>query len=308
MNFDFVDLRLFIRIAEEKSLTRAAVKSNMSLPAASMRIKNLEQSIGVSLLNRVSQGTTLRPSGQAFLHHARQVMNQIELLRGDMQEYSKGVKGHVRINANTTAMTEFLPNVLRSFLVTYPDVNIDLSEKLSNEIVRAVSADVTDIGIIAGTTSTNGLHVIPYRNDRLVLAVALSHPLACADEIAFEDTLEYNYIGLHEGSAIHQFLDRQVSDLHKRLKIRIQVGNFEAVCRMIEEDVGIGILPESAARRHAKSLPIKLVQLSDAWAIRNLLICVRALDSLPFFANELVSRLIQDKQKGEAMDAFPSAA
>ncbi len=299
MQFDFVDLRLFVYIAEEKSLTRAAVKAHMSLPAASMRIKNLEQSIGAPLLNRVSQGITLRPSGQAFLHHARQVLNQVEILRADLQEYAKGIKGHVRIIANTTAMTEFLPDVLRTFLVSHPDVNIDLSEKLSNEIVRAVSTGVTDIGIVAGTVNTEGLHVVPYRNDRLILAVADSHPLAQRSEIAFEETMDYNYIALHEGSAIHSFLNREANELHKQLKIRIQVGSFEAVCRMIEANVGIGILPESAARRHAKNLPIKLIRLSNAWAIRNLLICVRELESLPYFANELIDLMIEDSKNAE---------
>src|SRR5690606_20719708 len=136
----------------------------------------------------------------------------------------------------------------------------------------------TDIGIVAGTVNTEGLHVIPYRNDRLVLAVAESHPLAAKDEIAFEDTIDYNYIALHEGSAIHSFLNREADELHKQLKIRIQVGSFEAVCRMIEANVGIGILPESAAKRHAQNLPIKRIRLTNEWAIRNLLICVRDLE------------------------------
>jgi DNA-binding transcriptional LysR family regulator len=202
----------------------------------------------------------------------------------------------VRILANTTAITEFLPDVLRSFLVSHPDVNIDLREKLSNEIVRAVSSGTTDIGIVAGTVSTEGLHVVPYRNDRLVLAVAVSHPLAEKDEIAFEETIDYNYIALHEGSAIHSFLHREAGELNKQLKIRIQVSSFEAVCRMIEANVGIGVLPESAAKRHAKKLPIKLIRLSDAWAIRNLLICVRSLESLPYFAKELIEALVEDSR------------
>lgn len=296
MQFDFVDLRLFVYIAEEKSLTRAAVRAHMSLPAASMRIKNLEQSIGSPLLDRSSQGISLRPSGEAFLHHARQVLSQVEMLRADLQEYASGIKGHVRILANTTAITEFLPDVLRSFLVSHPDVNIDLREKLSNEIVRAVSNGTTDIGIVAGTVGTDGLHVVPYHNDRLVLAVAESHPLAARDEIAFEETIEYNYIALHEGSAIHSFLNREAGELNKQLKIRIQVSSFEAVCRMIEANVGIGILPESAAKRHAKKLPIKLIRLSDVWAIRNLLICVRSLESLPYFAKELIELLVEDSR------------
>lgn len=294
IHFDLVDLRLFVYIAEENSLTRAAVRAHMSLPAASIRIKNLEDSIGTKLINRDNQGITLRPPGQVFLRHARQVLGQLENLRGDMQEYAEGIKGHVRIFANTTAITEFLPAALQTFLATHPDVNVDLREHLSHDIVRAVSEGTTDIGIVAGSIRTEGLGVLPYRRDRLVLATAQSHPLAQCAEIDFAKTLEYDYIGLHEGSAIHSFLNQAAGNLRKALKIRIQVSSFEAVCRMIEANVGIGILPESAARRHARTMSLALVRLSDEWAVRNLNICVRRFDALPSFARELVDFLSSD--------------
>jgi DNA-binding transcriptional LysR family regulator len=296
IHFDLVDLKLFVYIAEENSLTRAAVRAHMSLPAASMRIKNMEQSIGTKLLNRESQGITLRPAGQAFLHHARQVLNQLENLRGDMQEYARGIKGHVRILANTTAMTEFLPSVLSAFLVAHPDVNIDLRERLSGAIVRAVSEGTTDIGIVAGTVRTEGLHVLPYRADRLVLATAIDHPLAQETAVSFADTLAYDYIVLHESSAIHSFLAHAANELRIPLRTRIQVSSFETVCRMIEANVGIGILPESAAQRHAKTQRIRIVQLSDPWAVRDLLICVQDLESLPIFARQLIDCLVADRE------------
>ena len=150
VHFDLVDLRLMVRVAEANSLTKGAEASFISLPAASTRIKNLEESIGAKLLNRHSQGVTLTPPGQAFVHRARLVLGQIEHLRGDLQEYASGIKGHLRVYANTTALGEFLPEVLKRYLATHPDVNIDLQEKLSNEIVRAVIDGKTDIGIVAG--------------------------------------------------------------------------------------------------------------------------------------------------------------
>ena len=223
-----------VRIAEANSLTRGAEASFLSLPAASTRIKNLEEAMGAKLLYRTSQGVTLTPPGQAFVHHARAVLAQLEHLTADMQEYAKGIKGHLRVQANTTALGEFLPPVLRAYLQTHPDVNVDLRERLSNDIVRAVTEGQTDIGIIAGNVRTENLEVIPYRRDRLVLAVAKDHALAASESVAFEDTLDIDYIGLHEASAIHGFL-RQVCDgLHRNLRVRIHVGNFEAACRMIE--------------------------------------------------------------------------
>jgi DNA-binding transcriptional LysR family regulator len=178
MHFDLVDLKLFIHIAEASSLTRGAERAHLSLPAASTRIKNLEEQVKVKLLSRTSQGVTLTAPGETLLLHARRVFQQLEKLTGDLQEYAEGVKGHVRVFANTTAMSEFLPAVLRTYLVNHPDVYVDMHERLSPDIVKAVQEGTIDIGIVAGNVRTEGLEVMPYRRDRLVLATALSHPLA----------------------------------------------------------------------------------------------------------------------------------
>jgi DNA-binding transcriptional LysR family regulator len=294
MHFDLVDLRLFVNIADCDSLTRGAERSSLSLPAASVRIKNLEEGMGGKLLYRNSHGVTLTQPGQAFAHHARLVLGQLEQLRGDLQEYTQGVKGHLRVFANTTAITEFLPAVLRTYLSTHPDVNVDLRERLSGDIVRAVSEGKTDIGIVSGNVRTEGLEVLPYRRDQLVLAVPAGHELAGQKSVLFTDTLSFDHIGLHEASAIHSFLNRIAAEMNRSIKLRIQVGNFDAACRMVEAKVGIGILPASAALRYRQTMDIHIVELKDEWALRQLHICMRSFDLLPAFARDLIGLLRED--------------
>jgi DNA-binding transcriptional LysR family regulator len=294
MHFDLVDLRLMVRIAEANSLTRGAEASFLSLPAASTRIKNLEESLGTKLLYRTSQGVTLTPPGQAFTHHARVVLAQLENLTGDLQEYAKGIKGHLRIAGSTTALSEFLPPVLAAYLRAHPDVNIDLRERLSHDIVRAVGERQLDIGIVSGPVRTEALHAIPYRSDSLVLVVAKDHALAREKSVAFTRTLDHDHVGLHEASAIHAFLRQVSSAVHRPLRMRIEVGNFETACRMIEAGIGVGIVPGSSARRHAERLAIRIVALEDAWSLRQQFVVVRELDALPPFGRDLVELLIED--------------
>lgn len=305
-HFNLVDLRLFINIAEMNSLTRGAERSHMSLPAASTRIKHIEDSLGTKLLNRTSHGVNLTLSGQALLHHALQMQRQMEHLCADLQEYAQGIKGHVRIFANTTAISQFLPTVLSRFLVTHKNVNVDLRERLSHDIVRAVSDGTADIGLVAGNVRTEGLEVLPYRKDNLILVCARTHPLGQRESIAFDETLESDYVGLPEESAIHSFLTEAADRVHKRLKLRIQVGSYEAMCRMIEANVGIGIMPEFSARRQAKTMDIQLVQLTDKWAVRDLKICVRSLEQLPSFAQHLVELIVADAQPAEERAKAPA--
>jgi len=300
MHFDLVDLRLMVRIAETNGLTRGAEASHMSLPAASTRVKNLEESIGAKLLYRTSQGVTLTPPGQAFVHHARLVLGQIEHLRGDLQSYAKGIKGHLRVFANTTALGEFLPPVLRDYLRSHPDVNIDLRERLSHDIVRAVTEGQTDIGIVADAVRTENLETLPYRQDTLLLVVPRGHALAGSGAVAFADTLDLDHVGLHEASAIHAFLRQACDKLHRVLPTRIEVGNFEAACRMVEAGVGVSILPGSAARRHALAMAIDTVALSDDWSLREMQICMRSLQALPAFARDLVDLLVADADSARA--------
>jgi DNA-binding transcriptional LysR family regulator len=301
MLFDLTDLRLFMFIAELKSLTRAAEAMHLSLAAASNRAKELEARFGTRLLYRESRGVQLSPAGATLLAHAQQLMQQVERLRADMQQYNNGIKGHIRIFANTTAVTEFMPQVLGAFLASHPHVNVALEERLNHDIVRGIQDGTADIGVAAGPVQGQGLEIINFSTDRLVLATSVQHPLAGAGTVSFAETLDHAHIGLHEGSTLQHFLNQVVADAGEKFNLRIQVRGFDAMCRMVEANVGIGILPQSAASRHSQSMRLALVELSDPWAVRERSVVVQKLASLPHYAQELV-RLISADQGAPSAD------
>lgn len=299
MLFDLTDLRLFIQIAEHKSMTRAAERMHMSLAAASSRMKEMESRFGMRLLYRENKGVQLSPAGETLLKNAQQIMQQVERLKSEMQEYNNGIKGHIRIFANTTAVTEFMPQVLGRFLARHPQVNVALEERLNQDIVRGVQEGTADIGIAAGLVQAHGLHVINFSTDRLVLATAVDHPLAGRGVTSFADTLDYPHIGLHEGSSLHHFLNRMVAETGQRLQLRIQVRGFDAMCRMVEAGVGIGMLPWSAALRLSRSMKLALVEFSEPWAVRERSVLVQDMDALPQYARELVDEICKAPEAGQ---------
>jgi DNA-binding transcriptional LysR family regulator len=302
MLFDLTDLRLFMFIAELKSLTRAAEAMHLSLAAASNRAKELEARFGTRLLYRESRGVQLSPAGVTLLAHAQQLMQQVERLRADMQQYNNGIKGHIRIFANTTAVTEFMPQVLGAFLASHPHVNVALEERLNHDIVRGIQDGTADIGVAAGPVQGHGLEIINFSTDRLVLATSIDHPLAGAGTVSFAETLDHAHIGLHEGSTLQHFLHRVVLDAGEKFNLRIQVRGFDAMCRMVEANVGIGILPQSAASRHSQSMRLALVELSDPWAVRERSVVVQQLANLPHYAQELVRLISADQGAPSAGD------
>lgn len=291
MHFDLNDLRLFLLAAEEGSLTKAAAKHHLSLAAASARIKALEVQADQPLLYREARGVRLSPPGQAFLHHARLILHQVDQMQGDLNEYGGGLRGHLRVFANTTAVTDFLPELLPPFLADNPKVNIDLQEKPNAEIARGVQDGRADLGIVAGPVDTLGLERLHFSTDRLVLATALSHPLAQRQQVAFADTLDDDAIGMQQGSTLQMFLAQVTDRLGKPMKLRIQLSSFDAMCRMIGAGVGVGIVPESTALRYQAAMGLALVQLSDPWCVRERYILTRDRAALPAYAQSLIARL-----------------
>lgn len=293
MHFDLADLRLFIHIAEVQSLTRAARKSFISTAAASNRIKKLEEQVGIRLLYRDSQGVELTAAGTTLLKHARIILRQTQYLQNELAEFSDQQAGHIRIFANTTAVTDFLPETLAVLMVQHPKVTIDLQERVNLEVLRGVAEGASDIGITAGPIRAQGLEVIHFSTDRLVLTTNSEHPLAHLPSIGLEATLDYPHICLQEGSSLIRFLKDQVDSLQRDLNVRIQVFGFESMCRMIEAGVGIGIMPESSALRHQQTMDLKIVQLDEPWALRERSIIVRDSQALPEYVKTLIRLLVK---------------
>jgi DNA-binding transcriptional LysR family regulator len=298
LHFDIADLRLFVHIAEERNLTRGASRAALSAAAASARLKSLESQLGQRLFYRDSRGLTLTPAGETLLRHARIILRQVEHVRSDLSAHASDKVGHFRIFANTTAITEVLPEVLARFMGERPHVTVDIQERNTREVVRGILDSAADVGVVAGPVATSGLETQCFSTDRLVLVTPQAHPLATRESIAFSEAVDYPQVGLRD-STLHDFLIETVSSLNRRLEVRVLMGSFESMCRMIEAGVGIGVLPESAARRLARGSNLRIVQLSDAWAVRERRVVYRELDALPACARAFVDALVQRGTKPE---------
>ena len=289
------DLRLLREIADAQNITEAAGRLHLSLSAASGRIKAMEEQLDTVLLDRLPRGVRLTQAGEAVVFHARQMLQQLDALKSDLAELAQGLRGHVRIHANTTAVTDFLPNMLSAFLSQNPDVSIDLQEHENGDIVRAVLERRTDIGIVSAMLQVPGLDTLHFSTDQLVLITPLKHPLAKRKSLPFADALNNNFVGMRSSSSIQTFLSQVVRAMGKELRLRIQLGSFPAICNMVAANVGVAVVPESVARRHAKQLSpassFHIVALTDPWAVRERSIVVRSDEGLPEHTQALVEMI-----------------
>ncbi|MBA3597293.1 MAG: LysR family transcriptional regulator [Methylibium sp.] len=289
--YDLVTLALFVLAVRCGSISQAAVQARLALGAASKRIADLEQSVGAALLARHPRGVRTTPAGQALYTHAQRILMDVESLAADLADYAAGVVGEVRLRANTSALTQFLPEDLASFMALHPAIRIEMEEQNSRDVVMAVIEGRADFGIFADRTPTLGLETLPYRRDRLVLVVPRGHALAQAPSLDFADALAFEFVSLSAETSIADRLQAQAQALGRPLKLRIRVRSFDAMCRMIAVGLGLGVLPERAAEPMLAPLGLARVALRDEWAERELLIGVRDLAALPQAAQSLVQHL-----------------
>ncbi len=292
MDYDLTDLRLFVAMAEERNLTRGAARSFLAPSSASHRLRRLEDALQTPLFDRQPRGLEPTRAGEALLRHARQVFACIEQMHAELSPFASGIRGQVSLWANTHATHSFLPDDLAGFLKRHPQVSVSLEERTSTEIAMAVAHGEIDVGVLADAGGQGaGVVLWPYRQDRLVLIVPQGHALAQRASVAFAEVLDQAFVMLHSGSAIHTFTMNAAAALGRHLDVRIQVRSFEAVCRMVGAGVGIGLVPRSAVPRAGLSEPPVVVALDEAWAQRDLQVCVRKGVELSGFASALVEHL-----------------
>lgn len=291
MRFDLVDLQVFVAVAEARSITHGAARANLALASVSERIRTLERALDVALLRRGRHGVTLTEAGESLLDHARIVLAAADNLRGDLAGYARGLKTSIRVLANTSSLSEHLPDLLVRFLRDHPQVTIDTGEQESVGIAEAIAAGRAEIGIAVDAALPTGIERFAFRDDRLVLAVPAQDDLARRRAIDFSTVVARDFVGLAGASALQVHLATQVARLGARLRFRARLRDFDAVCRLVAAGVGIAVVPEAAARRCARMMPIRTVRIRDPWAMRRLVVCVRDLKALPKPARQLVAHL-----------------
>jgi DNA-binding transcriptional LysR family regulator len=290
---DLTSLQLFVAVCETGSIGRAAEREGIAASAVSKRLSDLEGVLETPLLYRHARGVDLTPAGETLLHHARGMLFGLDKMQGELSEYAQGVRGHVRLHANISAIVQFLPEDLATFLARHNQVKLDLEERLSTEVIRAVQEGEADIGICHPQLNARGLQSRAYKHDRLVLVVPASHRFAGREGIRFAETLDEDHVGLHGTSAIYLAMRRAAAEAGQSIRLRFRVTGLDAMCRMVHNGLGVGLAPDRAFELLRHMGELRAVPLQDDWAVRELQVLARDFAALPVTARLLVDHLCQ---------------
>lgn len=308
MRYELTDLKLFQAIAQANSLSTGAASLHITASSASYRLKNLEQALGTPLFVRAARGMELTPAGETLLKHVRHLLAGVERMHDDVARYSAGLKGHIRLLANSSALNGFIIPSLSPFLVSHPDVNIDLQERASHTIPAAIAGGEADIGVLAGDVATPDVHAVRYAVDRLILAAPCGHPLAGRGMLHFGQALDFDFVCMSRTSSNFLFLRDTAQRMGKKLNARLHAHSFEGVLSLVEQGVGVALIPQSVAVQALEAQRIAGIGLLEPWALRELNLVVRSTDQLPSFAAAFVDFLLSDPRVAatrEAAAAWP---
>jgi DNA-binding transcriptional LysR family regulator len=275
MKLDPVSLRLFVSVVEEGTIAAAAKREHIAAAAVSKRLSELEELLDSRLLNRTNKGITATDAGMSLLFMARSALNNLNDIVVQMRDYSNGTRGSVQVLANISAVTQFLPGLIKSFMALYPLINVVVEEQQSLAITKAVAENRAEVGIFTRLPHGADIEVFPFRRDRLVLIVPADHPLAARQSVRFSETLDHAYVALRNGTHLNFQLIKAANDVGRSLRIRMEVASYDALFLMVQAGIGVGIMPEgSAGIYHLNGA--KIIQIEDEWASRELSVCVRS--------------------------------
>jgi DNA-binding transcriptional LysR family regulator len=293
LRFDLTDMRLFLTVVEQGSLTKGAETMNLALASVSERISGMEFSLGAQLLERNRRGVTPTAAGDALIRHARSILGQVEQMRGELRTYGTGLKGRIKLLSNTAGLASFLPHQLGRFLAAYPDLSIDLHERPSTEIVVAIAEGRADLGVVADSADLAALETHAIAQDQLVVVASPTHRIGGQRSIAFADVVDEPFVGLSD-AALEAHLGERAARLGRPIHYRIQLRRTDSVAMLVKSGVGIAILTETSAKDLAH-LGLAIVPLRDPWALRQLYLCARNFSALTPHAGLLARQLMEPR-------------
>ena len=277
---DLATLDLFVLICQTGSIGAAADQGQLAISSVSKRIKELETAVRTPLLVRHARGVVTTPAGECLLRHAQELLHGVERLHSELEEFAQGVSGHVTVFASASAVEQFLASELAGFARHNPEISVDLSQRASHEVLMAVRSGQADLGFADTQDDMPELESRPYRQERLVLVVPKQHELAREEAVSFARALDHDLIGLRGSSTIQRQLEQAADDAGGVIRQRIKVASLSALCRMVEGGLGIAVMPQGVLHAQARRGQLRGVQLTDAWAVRELRVYAKHFDAL----------------------------
>ncbi|MCB5908826.1 LysR family transcriptional regulator [Streptomyces pinistramenti] len=304
MRYDLDDLRLFLGIVAEGSITAGARRMHLSLPSASARVRSLEHHAGVALLIRGRRGVRPTPAGTALARHARDVLAQTARLESAVASYTRPPGAPLTLLGGGSAMHRLVPQALVSFLQAHPDVDVTVSESRTPQTVRTLADGEADLGVVLDDEARDcGLVMEPLGDDSLVAIGQAGGILAGRTAVAYSEAAEHPLVGLDPDSSLRRWIERHLGPHTPAVRYRTSVADLNVLIGLVAAGVGLAVVPRRAID---PSQPLDVCELQEPWARRRHLLAWGTSDRAPSTATEALAEHL--RQAALSLPTSPATA
>lgn len=255
-------LEAFIMVVEKNSFSEAAAALKSSQPTVSLKIKSLEEDMGIELLDRGAAGIRPTPAGMLVYTAAKDISKRWTSLEDELKEFEGTLTGTLTVGASTIPGTYLLPGWIKTFRSLYPKVEVRVEIGDSRKVLDKILANQVDVGIIGLKEDTRLMVSKPIAADSLVLITPVGHPLAGLKETGFADLKQYEFVMREEGSGTRKMMEEYlaVNGMSSTdIRTAISMGSTEAVIASVEASLGISFISRLAAQPAAKANRIQII-------------------------------------------------
>ena len=285
---DLVALRSFLAVADSGSITEAAERLRVTQPALSRRLQQLEDHLGVTLLERGRKGAQLTALGRLVQGEAQGIVARYDQLRETVASHQRLEGGSVRIGGGATAVSYILPEAIAAFQAAHPRVRFQLREAGSREIADDVAAGRLELGVVTLPVRDRELDVTPLVNDRIVLAARHDHPLAARRRVGIQDLADQAFVAFEAGSALRQIIDGQLRDAGVEVNVVMELRSIPAILRMVATTGNLAFVSQLGMDQQAD---VVAVRVSGLRIERRLAVIARRGSTLSPAAHAFAQRL-----------------
>lgn len=240
----FDDCKLFRDIVQSRSVSRGAALNQISQSAASQHIQELERRLDLALLDRSVRPLEVTPAGKLYFDLCRDVLRREEQFHSACALHKKEVDGSVRVISIYSIGISEMTHLRAEFEKRFPDAELHVEYARPDRVYEAVLQDDADLGLVSYPESSRDLTVIPWRDETMVLAASLTHPLASNTNITPTDLDGQNYIAFDDELSIRRRIDRFLRDAGVEVHVAMQFDNIQMIKEAVELGSGVSILPE----------------------------------------------------------------
>ena len=271
MNVSFRQLRLFLALVETGSITAAAKATHITQPTASMRLKELSDSIGLPLFEVVSKKVHLTDAGHDLARTARDIQNTWEIYEQQLNALKGLTRGKLRIAVVSTAKY-FIPRLLGTFCTKYPDIEVSLEIQNRNGVLTRMRENLDDLYIMSMPPTDLDIEDHVFMDNPLVVIASAEHALTKKIHLELSDLASQKFILRERGSGTRMAVDNFLKNKQFKPDLRMELGSNEAIREAVAGDLGIGViskhaLTESMKTKDIKILAIKNFPIQSAWHI-----------------------------------------